>query len=252
MKPLTAVLIDDEPLALKRLERLLKEHSGIVNIIGQAHNGEEAVKVVNDLRPEVIFLDIEMPVLSGFEMLSKLHYQPRIIFTTAYEAYAIKAFEENSVDYLLKPIEPERLEKAMLKLKNSVSDSSLSFEKLQEVVSALKPAKELKAFPVKVGDRIIMLKPDEICYFEAREKYVFIVTENNREFITDFTLTSLEEKLPETFLRVHRAFIINTSKIKEIHKGSSGSFSINMADVSGTRIHTGRSYGEHVRKLLEI
>lgn len=252
MKPLTAVLIDDEPLALKRLERLLKEHANIVNIIGQAHNGEEAVKVVNALKPEIIFLDIEMPVLSGFEMLQKLNYQPRIIFTTAYEAYAIKAFEENSIDYLLKPVEPERLEKAMMKLKDSVQDKSLSMERLQQVVSALKPAKELRAFPVKVGDRIVMLKPDEICYFEAREKYVFIVTENNREFITDFTLTLLEEKLPETFLRIHRAFIINTSKIKEIHKGSSGSFTVNMTDVSGTRIHTGRSYSESVKRLMEL
>jgi two-component system LytT family response regulator len=193
-----------------------------------------------------------MPVMSGFEMLSKLNYQPRIIFTTAYEAYAIKAFEENSVDYLLKPVEPERLEKAIVKLKQAANNNPLSMEALQQVVSSLNTKKELRAFPVKVGDKIIMLKPDEISYFEAREKYVFIVTENNREFITDFTLTVLEEKLPETFLRVHRAFIINTSKIKEIHKGFSGSFSITMADASGTHIHTGRSYGEQVRRLMEI
>lgn len=251
MKTFTAVLIDDEPLALKRLERLLKEHKSI-NIVGQASNGEEGVRVVNEKRPDVIFLDIEMPVLTGFEMLAKLEYQPRVIFTTAYEAYAIKAFEENSVDYLLKPIEPERLEKAMMKLQQSVQDTSLTLEKLQQVVSGLKPAKELKAFPVKVGDKVIMLKPDEICYFEAREKYVFIVTENNREFITDFTLTALEEKLPDTFLRVHRAFIINTAMIKEIHKAFSGSYSITLADASATRIHTGRSYGEQVKKLTEL
>ena len=252
MKALTAVLIDDEPLALKRLERLLKAYSDTVTIIGQAQNGGEGMEIVNNLRPDIIFLDIEMPVMTGFEMLAKLSYQPRVIFTTAYEAYAIKAFEENSVDYLLKPVEPERLEKAMLKLRNTMPETSVSLEKLQQIVSGLKPAKELKAFPVKVGDKIIMLKPEEICYFEAREKYVFIVTDNNREFITDFTLTALEEKLPDYFLRVHRAFIINTSMIREIHKAFSGSYSITMADASATRIHTGRSYADVVKKLVEL
>ena len=252
MNPLTAVLIDDEPLALKRLERLLKAHSNTVTIIGQALNGGEGMETVNKLHPDIIFLDIEMPVMNGFEMLSKLSYQPRIIFTTAYDTYAIKAFEENSVDYLLKPVEPERLEKAILKLKSTLPDTSFSFEKLQQMVSALKPAKELKAFPVKVGDKVIMLKPEEISYFEAREKYVFIVTDSNREFITDFTLTMLEEKLPDTFMRVHRAFIINTSRIKEIHKGFSGSYSISLKDSKNTRIHTGRSYAGVVKSLAEI
>ena len=245
------VLIDDEPLAIKRLNRLLESHNDTIEIVGTAANGEEGLQLVNKLRPDLIFLDIEMPIMTGFDMLGLLNYQPKIIFTTAFDNYAIKAFEENSVDYLLKPIEQDRLDKALEKL-NRLGSQNVDSDQLQKMFATLQPKKNFKSFPVKVGDKILLIKPEEITYLEARDKYVFIVTETNKEYITDFSLTALEEKLPEPFLRVHRAFIINCDKIKEVHKGFSGSFIIGMTDKNQTKINSGRSYHEQVKRILEL
>ena len=250
-QPMKAILIDDEPLALKRLRRLLEEHAGTIEVVGEAANGLEGLGLIKVKNPDVVFLDIEMPVMTGFEMLRELETPPRIIFTTAYEDYAIKAFEENSIDYLLKPIEKDRLAKAIDKLQRLSPDAGAG-KQLHQVIDTLQPKKELKAFPVKVGDKTLLIKPEEIAYLEARDKYVFIVTLNNAEYITDFSLTSLEEKLPHPFMRVHRAFIVNTEKIKEIHRAMSGSFTMVMSDKNHTSIHTGRSYYEQVKTLIQI
>ncbi|WP_310587864.1 LytR/AlgR family response regulator transcription factor [Emticicia agri] len=111
------ILIDDEPLAISRLKRLLSHYSAVISIIDEAHNGQEGLEKIEAQKPDLIFLDIEMPLMTGFEMLANLSYMPKVIFSTAYDQYAIRAFEENSVDYLLKPIEAERLEKTIEKLK---------------------------------------------------------------------------------------------------------------------------------------
>ena len=193
-----------------------------------------------------------MPVMTGFEMLSQLSYQPKIIFTTAFEEHAIKAFEENSIDYLLKPIEKERLKKALEKLQRLSPDVVSNTNELQHILSSLQPKKEFKSFPVKVGDKILLIKPEEISHLEARDKYVFIVTVSNIEYITDFSLAALEVKLPAPFLRVHRSVIVNCDKIKEIHKGFSGTFTIIMKDKDLTKIHTGRSYSDVVKEIMEL
>ena len=249
--PMTAIIIDDEPLAVKRLSRLLETFSEFIHVIGTASNGKEGLEVIELKNPDVVFLDIEMPVMTGFEMLQQLKHQPKIIFTTAFEEYAIKAFEENSIDYLLKPVEKERLEKSIEKLKR-LSGGNNNTQQLQQVLASLQPKKEFKSFPVKVGDKILLIKPEQISHLEARDKYVFIVTDTNSEYITDFSLTALEEKLPVPFHRVHRAFIINADKIKEVHKGFSGSFLVVMNDKNQTRIHTGRSYNDQVKALFEL
>jgi len=248
----SAIIIDDEPLAVKRLKRLLENYRDKIIIIGEATNGKEGLEQINTKKPDVIFLDIEMPVMTGFEMLQQISYKPRIIFTTAFEEYAIKAFEENSIDYLLKPVETERLEKALDKLYHLTSGTTIDTKQLQHLMDSLQPKKEFKSFPVKVGDKILLIKPEEISYLEARDKYVFIVTDSMSEYITDFTLSSLEEKLPAPFMRVHRSFIINCDKIREIHKGFSGSFVIVMKDKSQTKIHTGRSYNEQVKSMFDL
>lgn len=252
-KPIKTIIIDDELLALKRLRRLLDKYEGFFEIIAEAENGEQGLTMVEKYKPELIFLDVEMPVINGFEMLSKLTHLPKVIFTTAFEEYAIKAFEENSIDYLLKPIEAERLDKAIEKLKRlSPQSPSMLPGQLHAFIDSLKAKKEIKSIPVKIGDRILLIKLEQIVYFEAKEKYVFIHTEDNREYLTDFTLTSLEEKLSAPFLRVHRAFMINTDKIKEVHKGFNSSYIIIMKDVNATKINTGRSYSDSVKSLFEL
>ncbi|MEO8147198.1 MAG: LytTR family transcriptional regulator DNA-binding domain-containing protein [Bacteroidia bacterium] len=247
------ILIDDEPLALKRLRRLLEKHEGIFDIVAEAENGEQGLKLIEQHQPELIFLDVEMPVMNGFEMLSNLKHLPKIIFTTAYEEYAIKAFEENSIDYLLKPIEAERLDKAVEKLKRlSGEKSSIDPIQFNAFINSFQPKKEVKSIPVKIGDRILLIKTDDIVYFEAKEKYVFVVTDDNKEYLTDYTLTSLEEKLTTPFLRVHRAFIINIEKIKEVHRGFNSTYIVKMKDTNETKISTGRSYGDNLKSLFEI
>lgn len=248
-----AIIIDDEPLALKRLSRLLENYRHGIEVVAEASDGEKGLQLIEQHQPDLIFLDIEMPILNGFEMLSKLKYLPKIIFTTAFEEYAIKAFEENSIDYLLKPIEPERLDKAIQKLVR-LSNAPLSSlpEQINAVITALNVKKEFKSLPVKIGDKILLIKPEQIAFLEAKDKYVYIVTDENIEYLTDFTLSSLEEKLPRPFMRVHRAYIINCDKIKELHKGDSGSYIIVMKDKKNTKIYSGRSYSENVRSLFEI
>ncbi|HMG14737.1 MAG TPA: LytTR family transcriptional regulator DNA-binding domain-containing protein [Saprospiraceae bacterium] len=249
----TVIIIDDELLALKRLKRLMEKHVESFEILAEAYNGEEGLKLIEQHKPDLIFLDIEMPGMNGFEMLNKLEYLPKIIFTTAFDEYAIKAFEENSIDYLLKPIELERLDKAVEKLKrlSGVETEALPLQ-LNKLIAELKVKKVVKSIPVKIGDKILLIKPEQISYLEAKDKYVFIVTDENKEYLTDFTLTSLEEKLSLPFLRVHRAFMINCDKIKEIHKGFNGSFSLIMKDSNKTKIQTGRSYNDNVKGIFEL
>src|SRR6476659_937172 len=136
----SCIIIDDEELARQRLIRLLTPYP-FINVIAQATNGLEGLKLVEQHQPDLIFLDVEMPVMNGFEMLSKVKKQPKVIFTTAYDQYAIKAFEENSLDYLLKPIEKERLEKSMEKLQEMHKPMALP---LQDLLEKLKPKKEIK------------------------------------------------------------------------------------------------------------
>ena len=190
------IIIDDEQLAVNRLRRMLEKYKVEIEVIAEAANGEQGLHLVEQHQPDLIFLDIEMPGLNGFEMLNKLKHLPKVIFTTAFEEYAIKAFEENSIDYLLKPIEPARLEKALDKLKRLSNDTTNFQQQLNAVANTLNARKEFKSFPVKIGDKILLIKPEQIVFLEAKDKYVYIVTDENIEYLTDFTLTSLEEKLP--------------------------------------------------------
>lgn len=248
------ILTDDESLARERLKRLLAAYNWI-EIIDEARNGEEAAEKINQQKPDLVFLDIQMPLANGFEMLKKLTHLPLIIFVTAYEEYAIKAFEENSIDYLLKPVEAERLEKALQKLqrlgtvKESVSEEQTQ---LLQLLTQLKPKKEITTIPVQVGERISLIALSEIAYFEADGKYVYLINKDSKKHLVDFTLTVLEEKLPDYFLRVHKSFIVNQNAILHFEKYFRGCFILHMNDKQNSKITTGRSYSEEVKDLLKI
>ena len=250
MKIFTTIIIDDEPLARQRLKRLIEPYK-LFNVIAEAANGKEGLDLINQLLPDLIFLDIEMPILNGFEMLSKLTHQPVVVFTTAYDQYAIKAFEENSIDYLLKPIEKERLEKTVRKLETS-QNLSTDLKPLQQLIDQLKPKKELKTLTVKIGDKILLIKLDEICHIEAEEKYVFLRTADGTSHLTDFTLASLEDKLPDNFVRVHRSSIINSNRIKEIRKRFNGSLVFVLDDKEGKRVNSSRGHSDALRERFDI
>ncbi|MBK0383763.1 response regulator transcription factor [Pedobacter sp. SD-b] len=245
---ITCIIIDDEELARQRLTRLLTPYK-FIEIIAEASNGKEGLKLVEEMQPDMIFLDIEMPVMNGFEMLSKIKKQPKVIFTTAYDQYAIKAFEENSLDYLLKPIEKERLEKSMEKLQETHKPMALP---LQQLLNELKPKKEIKTLTVKIGDKILLIALDRIVAIEAEDKYVFLHTEDGSKHLTDFTLSGLEEKLPDDFCRIHRGVIINTNFIKEIRKSFNGALVFVMNNKEQIKFTSSRGNSEALRKRFDI
>ncbi|MNJ92874.1 Transcriptional regulatory protein YehT [compost metagenome] len=242
------IIIEDEQLARKRLKRLLANYSEI-EIIAEAENGAQGLELINKHQPDLVFLDIEMPILNGFEMLAKLNKnQPKVVFTTAYDQYAIKAFEEGSIDYLLKPIELERLDKTIAKLRQTnLAKPAIAIEDLLQQIKGRTVSKTLT---VKLGDRILLIKFEDIVHIQAEDKYVFLHTTDGKKHLTDYTLSTLEEKLPEDFLRIHRSDIINTNHITEIRRGFNGALIFVMSNSS--KVTSSRSNSESLRLRFEI
>ncbi len=251
--PFKAILIDDEPAARRLMKSMLQAYDDLVEVIGEASNGREAIEKVEKLHPDLVFLDIQMPDLTGFEVIEKLAHKPYIIFTTAYEQYAIRAFETFSVDYLLKPIREERLEQSMDKLRRfGKPGHSIDVPGLQQMIQQLRTPQKATALPVKTGDRINLLKYETISYLEAQDKYVFIHTIDGQKHITDQSLTTLEEKLPPQFYRVQKSFIINKDRIKEMHRHFNGRYLFTMDDKNATRISSGRTYYESIKAEFDL
>jgi two-component system LytT family response regulator len=249
MNPLyKAIVIDDEPAARRLMKSLLAEYKDVVEVIDEAGNGGEALEKIERMKPDLIFLDIQMPDFTGFEVIEKLNHKPNIIFTTAYEQYAIKAFETFSIDYLLKPIKEERLEQSILKLKQfGKVNTMIDVPGLQEIINQLKAPQKATALPIKTGDRIILIRFENISYLEAQDKYVFVFTTDGQKHLTDQTLSILENKLPPGFYRIQKSYIINKERIREMHKHFNGRFLFIMDDKSGTRLTSGRTYYDQIK-----
>ena len=250
----TTLLIDDEPIALGRLKRLLAQFDDLIEVVDEALNGLEGIQKIETLRPNLLFLDIEMPQMTGFEMLSRLSYMPMVVFVTAYDQYAIKAFEENSIDYLLKPVEKERLAKTMDKLRNlrPEQEQTLSQESLRQLIGSMVPKKEMHSISVKSGDKILFVQLSDISFFQAEDKYVLLNTVDNKQYLMNYTITSLEEKLPSNFVRVSRSTIVNSTKIREMERYFTGKYMIVMLDQKQTKIESGSTYQENVKRLMEF
>tara|TARA_B100000809_G_scaffold21356_1_gene18775 strand:+ start:190 stop:951 length:762 start_codon:yes stop_codon:yes gene_type:complete len=244
------IIIDDERLARQRIARLLANFSESFLIVGEAEDGFVAEEMISELKPDVIFLDIEMPGMSGFELLKRLTVIPMVVFCTAYEDFSLKAFETNSIDYLIKPVKAERLAQTVRKIAQMQSNfSSENIFKAINTIAETKEKKEMTSISVKKGAKIIFVKLANICYFEATEKYVTLYTNQGSELI-ELSLTQLEEKLPATFLRVHRSFLINTHCIKEFQKYFNSRYSIHLENRKGTKIISGRTYKERIKNWM--
>jgi two-component system LytT family response regulator len=243
-----ALVIDDEPAARRLLKSLLAEHSNVLEVIGEAGNGRDAIEKINDLKPDVIFLDIQMPDLTGFEVIDRLQQKPNIIFTTAYEQYAIKAFETFSIDYLLKPIKEERLAQSIDKLKQfGRLTQSIDLAGLQEIIRQYQVPQKATALPIKTGDRINLMRFENISFMESSDKYVYINTIDGQKHLTDQSLSSLEEKLPPQFYRIQKSYIINKDRIKEMHRHFNSRYLFVMDDKSNTRITSGRTFHDAIK-----
>jgi two-component system LytT family response regulator len=253
MTRFTTLLIDDEQIARQRLKRLFEKFDDVFEIVGEAKNGIEGLELIRTLKPEVIFLDIQMPGKTGFEMLQELTEFPIVIFCTAYEEFALKAFNTLALDYLVKPVEPERLKLTVDKLQRQGKNiQKPPIEALMELVQQHTETKKLHSIPHKIGDRVLLIKPDKITYFSAKEKYVDFYTADGKKYMTELSLKKLEERLPDNFKRVHRSIIVNTDYILEFRKYFRGKYILVMDDLGRTKIETGRSYSDEIRKLIDF
>lgn len=243
----TTLIIEDEPHARERLRQLLKSHKEI-DILGEAGDGNSGIELIEKNRPDLIFLDIQMPVLNGFEMLDKLHYMPKVIFTTAYDEFALEAFEHNSIDYLLKPFSADRLAKALQKLERL---QAMDMNKVQDIAESIRKKKP-GTITVSMGARITVVSYSDIIYLKADQKCIEIHDVQNRKLLIYNSLQKLMEKLPENFLHVHRAYIVNREYIHQIKKGFRGQLIFEMSDAAQTLIGTGKTYVKGVKERMGI
>lgn len=248
-----AIIIDDEKLARKRVSDLLSKHQNKINVVGEADTAKQAIQMIEKEQPDLLFLDIHLPDMSGLEMLEHLSYQPKVIFTTAYQRYAIAAFEKLSIDYLMKPISQERFDTSLKKLQSL--GSSLESKELMKMITQFKTnaaKKERSSFPVKKGEKILLLDFEDISYFKAEDKYVKLVTKTGKEHWIDKSLATIELETPQNFIRVHRSFIVNKELVLEVAKFFKGTLILTLKDSNNTAIKTGQSYTAKVKVALGI
>lgn len=248
----TTLIIDDEPPARARLQKLLEHFPETFQVVDEAKNGIEAVEKIHQLQPDVIFLDIEMPGLNGFELLERLDKIPIVIFCTAFDQYSLKAFETNSIDYLLKPVRLERLQQTVEKLisfKNNLSSATI--KSVLKAFYEQKEEKKMTSITVKKGDKLIFIKLDEVTHFEADEKYVTVYS-NKENHLIEQSLSQLELKLPEEFIRVHRAVIVNKNLVLDVQKYFNSRFVITLNNNRKTSVTSGRSYNTIIKDWMDI
>ena len=213
---LRTLIVDDEPLARQRLARLLAALPAI-ELAGEATNGREAVERIRALKPDLVFLDIQMPGWDGFRVIEELEAPPYIVFATAFDEYALRAFDLAAVDYLLKPIDPKRLAVAVTKALDAAARRDFT-TRLADLTRSLREldARAVRHIGVRQGERIVVVRPEDVFYFEARAKETSLFT-RDREHVVDRSLKQLEEELDSRrFFRCHRSYIVNLDRVAEV------------------------------------
>lgn len=241
------IIVDDEPLARSIILEYLEGYAEL-QVVGECGNGREAVAKINEARPDLVFLDIQMPGLSGFDVIEQLTHIPQIIFSTANDALAIAAFETGAVDYLLKPYNKERFDKAVQRV---LEDRHLRMER-ETLQQLFKTIHQPAAFPdhlfVRIADNIIPVSTEHIIWIEAAGDYSTIHTVE-REYLSSQGIGALEKRLdPALFMRVHRSSIIALNAITQIKSDGEGGYKVTMAGKANVRVS--RSYASKVRDLI--
>ena len=238
-----AIIVDDEAGARARLRRLLAEHKDRIEIVGEAGDGIAAVSAIESLDPDLVFLDIEMPGLTGFQLLDSLPREgwPLVVFTTAYDQYAVRAFEVHALDYLLKPVTKDRLAECLNRLEPLSSE--LSRNRLDRARREQRPLERLLA---RSGTKHVIVQVHDVFAFQSDDKLVFARTPAGR-FTLGITLKELEERLdPEDFCRVHRQAIIQLKHARELHALAGGHYLLKLSD--GSEVEVGRSFSKDFRE----
>ncbi|HEX5413117.1 MAG TPA: LytTR family DNA-binding domain-containing protein [Terriglobia bacterium] len=255
---ISALIVDDEQPARDELAYLLKNFPE-VEIVGQGKNGVEAVSLVRELSPDLVFLDVQMPGLDGFGVIKKLLNRntqlPYFVFVTAYDHYAVRAFEVNAVDYLLKPIERHRLEKALQRVSGMMEASEAAFQKLDRLVQMIeeRPGGQSSKLVVKSGNRMVLVDAADIIYATIDDGIIRIVTKDLDGQSNYRTVEELQNNLdPNTFWRVHRSYLVNINRIKEVVPWFKSSYQLKMQDRQETEIPVSRAQTRKLRELLNL
>jgi len=248
-----AYIVDDERLAVERLTRLLNA-TGRVTIAGSTTDPEVALAFLrDDTAVDVLFLDIQMPGLTGFELLERLDRDVTVVFTTAYDRYAIDAFGVSSLDYLLKPVEPERLERALDKVEHFAGLARPDVRTLaRELAAQLAPTRRLERVASRVGERTTVLDVARISHFISKDKLTFAVV-NGHEHVIDHTLTDLDTALDaRRFTRIHRGTIVNIALVQELFPAVDGGMLVRLKDDRKTELSVARDRVRELKQRLGI
>ncbi len=243
-----ALVIDDERLARKELINLLSQYDH-VEVIGEANNVDDAKEKIDNLLPDVVFLDIQMPEKTGFDLLEELDNVPHVVFTTAYDEYALKAFQVNALDYLLKPIEPKRLDEAIERLQKKIMDQSTQSPEINKGNGHKKLSLEDQVF-VKDGDRCWFVKLENVRLFESDGNYIKVYFDNYKPMIHK-SLNALDERLDEkSFFRASRKHIINLSWVEAIEPWFNGGLVVTLK--GGDRIEVSRRQAARFKDMMSL
>jgi len=259
---LRTLVVDDEQLAREELCFLL-EQAGDVDIVGQAGDGPSALRLAGELKPDLLFLDVQMPGLTGFEVarrLAQADVLPQVVFVTAFDQYAVDAFTVNAVDYLLKPVDLDRLEQTLEKVRGrrvvapEASKLPLSAEDLEKVITAVQARQgRREQLALRVGERFILVQADEIIHASLVDEAILVVTNTVSGTSNYRTLDELSARLdPAVFWRVHRSHLVNITKIKEIVPWFSRNYLLKMKDPKATEIPVSRTQTRRLREYLQL
>lgn len=254
-------IVDDESLARDELKYLLSQYDSNVEIVGEASDGEEAIRKILDYKPDVIFLDIQMPGIDGITVANKLiekGLKVLIVFATAYDEHAIKAFEVNAIDYLLKPFDEERVKITLERITQQIKKNTLDNTQITEFLYQMMKKKDkeqpksISKLAVQHDDRVILLDPIEIIYAYREGREVLIKTFKNI-YTSKFTLQALEEKLQNyPFFRTHRSYLVNLNYIQEMVPWFNGAYNLIMKDGQNSKVPVSRQYVKDLRDHLEL
>ena len=251
MAPIRTLVVDDEKLARDRLSGFLRGLDDI-ELVGEAADGVQAVELISEHRPDLVFLDVQMPGMNGFDVLEALRPEvPHVVFATAFDEYAIRAFDVAAIDYLLKPIARARVAEAVARVRARLETSSGASD-LDALLARLndRPRELLTRVPAHAGRRILLLKPEEVLWFGVEHRLVYAHT-TERGFMTNFTLRELEERLdPDTFFRAHKATLVNLAQVKEIVPWFGGRFKLAMRGRDDADVVVSRAQARELRQRL--
>jgi two-component system LytT family response regulator len=243
-----AFVVDDEPLAVKRLSRMLRE-TGRVEVVGGSSDPVDALAALSSVSVDALFLDIQMPGMTGFEMLAMMDPQPLVVFTTAYDQYALQAFEVNSIDYLLKPIEERHLARALDKIERlrASPGPSPDWKALMAQIAAGGYPERIAS---RLGERIQILELSRVTHFFAHDKLTYAATEA-KNYVVDYTVSDLEQRLgPRSFCRIHRATLVNLAWVKEMDAWFGGRVLVRLKDAKSTELQVARERVSELKKRL--